>query len=409
MNQQIFRTARLSAMTRLFTKALWIAAIWLLAACGAAPTPAPGERPTPTPLPTAEAWVEPARAITLQMADDLRELGVLSVPEPPSTVFGYALSPDQTLLAGLNSTWLLVWDLVSGELLYNVPNRSANRVYFSPDKDEIFTVNGRGIIEVFNTTNGNAKDTLTAFPNYNNIAAYDPELGLLALAASDGTFKVWDMPARQSLLTQTLSAPQEISALAFSHGSGLLALGNAAGQVEIWEIQDERTQQSQMETLARVSALLFSPDNRFLVTTSPESSIVWNTEDASQRHLLNTGGIGDVLAFISDSPYLLTNSGTPEILVWDVEFGEVVAEILRTGQDRVSVDTSPDGQLLFLADLGVGASLWSLENMAENAVGRASLDMPQTTIFNVAWTEDGFQLLLFDTTGPIHVWGIGPE
>lgn len=397
MNQQIFR------------RTLILAAICVLAACGAAPTPAPGERPTPTPLPTAEAWVEPDRAITLQIADNLRELGVLEMPEPPSTVFGYALSPDQTLLAGLNSNWLLVWDLVSGELLYNVPSRSANRVYFSPDKDEIFTVNARGLIEVFNTTNGRAKDTLTAFPNYSNVATYHPELGLLALGATDGTFKVWDMPARQSLLTQTLSTPHEITALAFSHRSDQLALGNIEGLVEIWETGGERGKQSQMETLARVSALLFSPDDRFLVSSSPVSSIVWNTEDASQRHVLNTRGTGDVLAFIPDSPYLLTNTGTPEVLVWDIEQGQVMAEILRTGQDRVSVDTSPDGRMLFLADLGVGATLWSVENVSEGAVGRANLDVPQTTIFNVAWTEDGFQLLLFDTTGPIHVWGIGPE
>lgn len=397
MNQQIFRPA------------LLLTIIWLLAACGAAPTPAPGERPTPTPLPTAEAWTAPARAVTLQIADDLRELGVLEVPEPPSTVFGYALSPDQTLLAGLNSTWLLVWDLVSGELLYSVPSRAANRVYFSPDKDEIFTVNRDGVIEVFNATNGIAKDTVTAFPNYSNIAAYNPELGLLALGATDGTFKVWDMPARESLLTQSLSATQEITALSFSQTSGHLALGNSEGLVEIWQITGERQRQSQAETLARVSALLFSPDDRFLIASSPVSSIVFNTEDASQLHLLNTGGTGDVLTFIPDSSYLLTHTGTPEVLVWDVELGDVIAEILRTGQDRVSVDTSPDGKLLFLADLGVGASLWSLENMSEGAVGRASLNVPQTTIFNVAWTEDGFQLLLFDTTGPIHVWGIGPE
>lgn len=395
MKPSIFRTAPL------------LVVIWLLAACGTAQTPTPGERPTPTPLPTAEGWIEPARAITLQIADDLRELGVLQVPEPPSTVFGYALSPDQTLLAGLNSNWLLVWDLVSGELLYNVPSRAANRVYFSPDKDEIFTVNRDGVIEIFNTTNGSGKDTLTAFPNYSNIAAYNSELGLLVLGATDGTFKVWDLPTRQSILTQSLSAPQEITALAFSQASGHLALGNIEGLVEIWALTGER--QSQMETLARVSALLFSPDDRFLVTSSPESSIVWNTGDGSQLYLLNTGGTGDVLAFIPDSYYLLTNTGTPEVLVWDVELGDVIAEIKRTGQDRVSVDTSPDGQMLFLADLGVGASLWSLENVSEGAVGRASLNVPQTTIFNLAWTEDSFQLLLFDTTGPIRVWGIGPE
>lgn len=397
MTRQIFRTALL------FTT------IWLVAACGTPPTPAPGQRETPTPLPTAAVWTEPAQALTLQIANDLRQLGTLEVPEPPSTVFGYALSPDQTVLAGLNTDWVLVWDLVRGELLFNAPSRSANRLYFSPDKDEIFTVNRGGVIEVFNAANGNVKDTFAAFSNYSNIAVYEPGLGLLALSGMDGTFQVWDMPARESLLTQATSAPLEITAMAFAPESGRLALGNEEGTVEIWDTQGSRVRQSQIETQARVSALLFSPDERFLVTSSPQNTIVWDLATGARQHVLDTGGTGDVLTFVPDSPYLLTNTGGEEILAWDMETGEVVAALSRDGQDRLSVAASPDGQMLFVADLGGSATLWSLENLAEGAVGRANLNVPQTTIFNVVWSEDSFLVLFFDTTGPIHVWGVGSQ
>jgi WD40 repeat protein len=394
MTAQVYRLALAVLLTALLT------------ACDAAP--APETRVTPTPLPPPPTWEEPAGAITLANVQEIEPLGLLALPEPPSTVFAHALSPDQTLLAGLNRDWLLVWDLVSGDLLFNAPSRAANRVYFSPDKDDVYTVNSQGVVEIINATNGNLREAFAAFPNYANVAAYDPERGLLALGATDGALKVWDLPARQSLLTQPTGLDGEITALAFPPDGRTLAVGADNGRVAVWDVE-ARAMARGFETGARVGALLYAPDGARLVTASPVSAQIWDAAGGQQTGVLETNGIGDVLAFVPDSPYLVSSGaeeGATSVLIWNIETGATQASLAREGADRLSAAFSPDGQLLLLAELGVGGRLWSLEGLADGAVGRGGLIIDDTTLFSAVWTGDSFALLAFDTTGPIRAWGL---
>lgn len=375
------------------------------AACGT-PAPSDGPRVTPSPIPTSEAWTEPASAITLENVTNLRELGLLYPPEPPSTAYAYAIAPDQTALAVLNRDWLIAWDLVSGEQLYHVPHRSAVQLYYSPDKDEIFTISADGRIEVFNAETGFTKYTLTGHQQYAGYSAYLPDDGLLVVTGTDGTYKVWDVVERTSLVTHATGLDQPISSLAAAHDGKRLAIADANGTVQIWDWK-ARQRLIEIETLDAVSGMLFSPDDRFLVTSSPQATAVWHVNDGQRVHVLNTGGYGDVFRFVSNTNYLMTNSGTPEVLIWDIEIGEVLGVMNRVGRDRVTVATSPDGKLAYLAELGAGATLWSLENLADGAVGRSTQQVDATTLFNVAWTKDSFLALFFDTSGLVRVWGIG--
>lgn len=380
-----------------------------LTACGGQPAdPGPNAtgRPTPTPLPVSAAWTEPSAPVTLASVQRLRELGTLAAPEPPSTVFNAALSLDQTLLAGLNQNMLLMWSLVDGERVFSVPHLGAVHVFFSPEKDELLTLDAQARLNIISLANGATRATLNAHPQFSGATAYLPLDGLLALGGSDTTFKVWDVVERVSRVTQPTT--QVVTGLAFSNDARLLAVAGENGRVQLWDWAARRaTPALSIETLAPVSGLAFSPDDRYLVTASPDSAIVWSVEDGALLHRLNTGGYGDVFRFVPDSPYLLTNSGTPELLIWDVEQGRVAAIVNRQGQDRVSVAVSPDGTLLYVAELGAGAALWSLENLAQGSVGRSTRAVnTSASLFNVMWADDSFAVLFFDTRGFVSVWGV---
>ena len=67
----------------------------------------------------APIWTPAGEAITLQNVQQIRHLGRLESPAPPSTIFDYALSPDSTRLVALNNDTLSAWDLVSGEMVFS--------------------------------------------------------------------------------------------------------------------------------------------------------------------------------------------------------------------------------------------------------------------------------------------------
>src|SRR5690606_4887849 len=118
----ILRPARISGQRRRIT-VRWILAFFaalLLSACadtGLPVTPTPTTRPEPTALPPLDAWTQAAAPITLDNVQQITQLGRLDAPEPPSTLFAHALSLDNAYLAGLHNDFLLVWDLVTGELI----------------------------------------------------------------------------------------------------------------------------------------------------------------------------------------------------------------------------------------------------------------------------------------------------
>ena len=153
-------------------------------------------------------------------------LGRLDAAGIASTVFAYAFSPDGSRLVGLNNEQLIGWDLVTGKLLFNTARLDAAQIYYGADKTEVYTVDGTGQIRAYNTQGGQQAQTLQGQPAFNGSAAYDAVNGYLALGGIDGTVKVWDVKARQSLVTiQAHNLP--VTAVAFSSdGSRLATIGN---------------------------------------------------------------------------------------------------------------------------------------------------------------------------------------
>src|SRR5688500_14683383 len=183
-----------------------IAFLLLLAACAQTPateappgTFAPVLRDQPTLPPP--AWVEGAEAITLENAPLISYIGRLDAASTPSTVFAYSFSPDGTRLAGLNNDQLIVWDLITGQLVFNTARDQALYVYYSADKSEVYTVDDIGEITIYDADRGAVKDTLDTQIQYNGIATYYADEGWLALGGSDAMVQVWDPSERQSLGT----------------------------------------------------------------------------------------------------------------------------------------------------------------------------------------------------------------
>ncbi|MDX1990873.1 MAG: hypothetical protein SF029_00690 [bacterium] len=402
-------------MTMTRVTALLIGLALLLAACGTTENPSPvsvtvpaEERVVPT-LPPAPAWVEPAEVLTLDNIAQARQLGRLDPQGTVSTVFAHDFSSDSTQLVGLNNESLLVWDLITGIRLVNVPRQEAVTVYASSDKTEIYTIGSDGLVLIYDAARGTVRSSVQGSTQYTNVSAYDDNSDLLAMGGLNGEVKVWDMFERQSLVA--LAGEGENRALAFSADGELLATGGLQGTVQVWNWRERQPIASfELEGDEYAVRLSFSPDGSQVAVGGLSAVFIYDLATQTLLHTLQTGegSASDVFMYSPDGRYLVNGGVIPDMLVWNPTEGTLVAQLPGVGGDRISAAFSPDGTMLITSRLDGAVSLWNLENATDTTIPRADFDVGGARILYVNWTADGFLMLFFDALGPVYAWGVAP-
>ena len=408
----------------MFKKTNWLWAILLtvLAACSSGdkiPTQTP--LPTgligpaniaPTEIPPAPAWIEPITAITVENAADIQYLGRLDPAGAPSSIFAYAFSPDGTRLAALNNSQLVAWDLITGQRNISTDRQDASYLYFSPDKSELFGLANNGVVKVFAADNGRVLNDFLAHPDFAGEVGYDRANGWLAVGGMDGSVKVWDPMERVSLVTIDAHV-SEILALALSPDGTRLATAAAENLdtyvVRIWDWR-AREQLLELNTEGHTPRrMAFSPDGQYLAVGHDTFIGIWQLSDGTFAYALQTGagGSSDVLAYDPAGEYLLNGGDIPDMNVWDVQTGDLLALLPGLGGNRVSGAFSPDGDMLLASVLDGAVTLWDMRSITSETVVRANLNVGTEQVVAVDWSPDGYVMAFFDAAGPVHIWGIG--
>ncbi|XWX03123.1 hypothetical protein VZO05_11480 [Aggregatilineales bacterium SYSU G02658] len=388
----------------------------LLAACSAPPQPDRNEpMPTPraldTPLPTLPP--PPFQAadtrITAQNAEQLRYLGRLSTDAArPSSIFAHTISLDGTRLAALNNDLLVVWNLTTGVVAFTKGRLGATRVFYSPDKVEIYTLGAEGLVRVHNADTASDLNQFQLGVAYSGASAFYEEEGWLAVGGLDGRLQVWDTPARQSL-SRWDAIRAQITAVAFDTTGERLLSAADDGTVQVWDWRARRLIASYRTQFPNVVAVAFSPDGSQFSLVTPfyletyslrENRFLWTIE-------IGVSDTSDVFRYSPDGRFVLTggNEETP-ITVLNAADGTVKAQLPQTTGTRTAARFSADGALLATTVLDGQVTLWNIAEATEDTIPSARLLVGSTRITGVEWSGDGFTLAFFDANGQVYLWGI---
>lgn len=361
----------------------------------------------PTETVPAPGYREPVEPITLDNVARIEYLGRLDASGRKSTIFNWAISPDGTQLVAVNNDLLLEWNIVTGELNFNTTRRDVTTVLYSPDKSEIYGINVNGIALIYRSITGQELTTIKLHDNYSGFIDYNDLNGLLAVAGTDGTVKVWDVQERLSLVT--FDAHEDaIVAVALSPDGKLLATTGVSGIIKIWD-WESKTKTSEYDLQNAIADdMVFSPDGTQLAVATPNFVALWDVIAGKLDFVLQSGTdtANEVLKFSPDGRLLATAGEKGNMRLWDTETSNLEIELPDIGGTRVAGVFSPDSTLLVTTLLGHDASLWNLTDITEKTVGRAPLAVVSNNLFSVEWSSDGYTLLFFDSTGEIYVWGI---
>lgn len=390
-------------------------AVTLTAAC--IPTdPAPTETPSreelrDMPTPTPPAWQEPFTPVTLANVDEVRFIGRL---DPPSvgagSVFNFAFSIDGTRLAALNQEQLVVWDLITGEIVFTAARRDLLRVYYSPDKTSLYAFDPSGLVHVLDGESGFQETVFEAHPDFvDGQHAYYAPGGLFAANSVQGEVRVWDAVERE-VLANLPTRNADLIQIVFSGDGERIAVGDALGNAQVWDWRSEEQLATFPGDLPLVR-LALSPDGSQVAAATAEDIRVWDITNPDEvQHILLTGegGAADVLTYTQDGRYIVNSGLTEAMNVWNAETGELVAALPELGGEFTALAFSPDGDLMLTSVFQGGVLVWDITAMDADRLGRAALDVT-TNIIDVAWAPDGRTLALFAANGTVQIWGIPPE
>ncbi|MDE0775820.1 MAG: hypothetical protein OSB43_06090 [Nocardioides sp.] len=158
-------------------------------------------------------------------------------------------------------------------------------------------------------------------------------------------------------------------AVAFSATGALLAAGNDAGRVVVWQV-DTRDVLASFEVGDAVYGLAFDADERRLAVTGETGTSVHDSADGAPLSEVAGAAPGAAVAWSPDGAFLATSGSAGSASVWRTDDYEEVASLDTSGVERLAF--SPDSRTLAvttLADLDV--TLWHPAALRPGRTARA--------------------------------------
>jgi WD40 repeat protein len=209
------------------------------------------------------------------------------------SVKAVAFTPDgRTLAASGNDGMLKLWDVKTGKELKSLIHRDSPDIdmatyafVFSPDSKQIYAANGDGTISVWDVATGKETRNWKAHEGYVFRLLLSPDQRRL-ISYGDAVVKVWDISGRE---LQTLALPTTPGAsvfssmIAISDNGKLIAASDAefdpkqntyiAVNTVVWNAQTGARLFTLTGHKFDVNGLIFTRDNRFLLTGSVDQTI----------------------------------------------------------------------------------------------------------------------------------------
>jgi WD40 repeat protein len=312
---------------------------------------------------------------------------------------------------------------------------------WSSDGQSLAAASAAGSLSVFAAKDGSRSATLPGHDDGANCIAWHPTLPLLASGGQDGNVKFWDVPAAHHVATASLGnawvehlawrpdsaspflaatsgrdlvflnadaserhrfkpAPKTLSALAWHPRGGCAACAYFGGVV-LWDA-DDFVAQKEFPYANGIHALVWSPDERWLVSGNQDPSVhLWLPAEDQEFHMSGYEGKVKELSFDRTSRWLATGGGRDACL-WDCSgAGPEGREPLMFPHDaRVcAVAFQHEHGTLATASADGVLQLWSPDRKQPL---RATVRMPSAAT-KLAWSHDDRLLAVGSEAGVVYV------
>jgi WD40 repeat protein/transcriptional regulator with XRE-family HTH domain len=248
-----------------------------------------------------------------------------------------------------------------------------------------------------------------------------PDRTLLAVAAADGTLRLWDVASPGHPVP--VGAPLEeasdspLYTTAFSPDGRILAAAGAGRVVELWDVSrpGHTVRLGQLTGPANtVYSVAFSPDGKTLAAGGADDTVrLWDVSDPVHptplgRPLSGAAGYVRSVAFSPDGTMLAAGSADDTVRLWDVANPASPRPLggpLTGPQSLVTgVAFSPEGNLLAAASQDHKLWLWRISG--GQAIPDGTLTGAMNWVNAVAFNPDGTAVAAGTAGSRVLVWNL---
>ena len=325
---------------------------------------------------TLELWDMQARqSIRAFAIPEVSDKELAGTASQESAVF--AVSADASVVAALTQaaegrTEIVVWDADSAELLQQLPFEISSllgslegTLALSPDGKLVAAGNQEGNVSVWSVETGMQLTRFDAGRNTVRCLAFGANLRRRRVGMNESQLTPW-----------------------------LLAAGDAAGAVTIWDLGRISVRSICLGSHYDVYSIAFSPDGVLLASGGRSRPRIWDTATGMQILELDNADVCGAIAFSNlGSRLAVAAQRPPKTEVWALESGRGIRTLRGLTSQVSKVVPSPDGTMLAAISHGWELGIW------EMATGRLLhvLESPRGLFADnvaFAFSPDGEQLAI---------------
>lgn len=335
-------------------------------------------------------------------------------------------APDGMQLAVASITGIWIYDAITFQPLKLLKKEKTypEHIAYKPDGSLLATYDNCRNIRLWDTQTGTDKPQLGEIDRDRDVLRVSKLFPAFQIAFSADrktiatvnilkkTIKLWDVETGDEKKTLELEEGQLglRTCLAFSPDGFLLAAGNEANTLSLWDTISGQHKSDFVGHSSIPISLAFSPDGNTLVSNSPDNTILtWRTGTGELIRLL-TGNPSpiDVIKYSPDGGLIAGGCYSGQICLWDANTGAHIKTLKKHTKKVIDLDFSPDLRTMVSASADGRLCVWNLitgelmQTVAEDYVEFISFDISTDgqTIVSPAYRQQTYQ---WDaTTGELH-------
>ena len=253
--------------------------------------------------------------------------------------------------------------------------------------------------------------TLDAKADYSAVA-FSPDGSLIAVGTGSSNVTIWNVA--NGSLSQTLrGASYAVRAVAFSPDGNLIAAAGSDSMVHVWKVSGGILQASYL-LKDNVANLVFSPDSRYLATSSNVFA-VYDLTSGNNAPIIYYDGIAPhptaQILFSPDGHFLIAegelndrnnNTWIPRILIWNLSSNRSAYKKVPIPDVIQNMIVLQDGQSVLGYDASNG-SLDAIDTSNKSIAGTVGLG----PLLFMDYSAD-FSRFLIVTKTTAEIWGVLP-